>query len=227
MLADFLGHCIRRFSSAPTVSFLMSFRTSEVLTWLLPAGILAAYLQRPHGSQVASMSCAFRRKFWCFTLQSLLIWGFLFFFFLFLGWLLNRMIHWHRVNSIIDDRISACAPFDFKVIFYVSSKHWWRGFDRFLILLALFLFSSFWFQVSFLDVWFAVLNAEAVKELYDKMLESVNVKRSMPPNAWLWSMIEKCGSHGDIELLFDILKNLRRFVSFYSFFICIVRFYLN
>ncbi|XP_028800015.1 uncharacterized protein LOC114755315 isoform X2 [Neltuma alba] len=54
-------------------------------------------------------------------------------------------------------------------------------------------------------------STEAVKELYDKMLESVNVKRSMPPNAWLWSMIEKCGNHGDIELLFDILQNLRRF----------------
>ncbi|KAK4275803.1 hypothetical protein QN277_018825 [Acacia crassicarpa] len=54
-------------------------------------------------------------------------------------------------------------------------------------------------------------STEAVKELYDKMLESVTVKRSMPPNAWLWSMIEKCGNHGDIELLFDILKNLRRF----------------
>lgn len=52
---------------------------------------------------------------------------------------------------------------------------------------------------------------EAVKELYDKMLESVNVKRSMPPNAWLWSMIEKCGNHDDIRLLFDILQNIRRF----------------
>lgn len=146
--------------------------------------------------------------------------------FYFLGWLLNWMIHWHSVNSIIDERISACALLDFKVIFYVSSKYWWRDFDRFLILLTLFLFSSFWFQVSFLDVWFAVLNAEAVKELYEKNLESVNVKRSMPPNAWLWSMIDKCGNHGDIELLFDILKNLRRFVSLYSFFICIVCFYL-
>lgn len=57
-------------------------------------------------------------------------------------------------------------------------------------------------------------NAEAVKELYDKMLQSVKVKRSMPPNALLWSMIEKCGSHDDVKLLFDILQNLRRFVSF-------------
>lgn len=53
--------------------------------------------------------------------------------------------------------------------------------------------------------------SEAVKELYDKMLESVNVKRTMPPNASLWSLLENCKSHEDIELLFDILKNLRRF----------------
>ncbi|MED6106448.1 hypothetical protein PIB30_005084 [Stylosanthes scabra] len=51
----------------------------------------------------------------------------------------------------------------------------------------------------------------AVKELYDKMLESVKVKRSMPPNAWLWSMIENCKHQQDIRLLFDILENLRRF----------------
>ncbi|KAJ0092965.1 hypothetical protein Patl1_25588 [Pistacia atlantica] len=53
--------------------------------------------------------------------------------------------------------------------------------------------------------------SETVKELYDKMLESVNVKRSMPPNAWLWSLIENCKNHDDIKLLFDILENLRRF----------------
>ncbi|GKV39013.1 hypothetical protein SLEP1_g46851 [Rubroshorea leprosula] len=52
---------------------------------------------------------------------------------------------------------------------------------------------------------------EGVKEVYDKMLESVNVKRTMPPNAWLWSLLESCKNHEDIELLFDILKNLRRF----------------
>lgn len=51
----------------------------------------------------------------------------------------------------------------------------------------------------------------AVKELYDKMLESVKIKRSMPPNAWLWSLIENCKNHDDIKLLFDILQNLRRF----------------
>ncbi|KAL9407844.1 hypothetical protein AB3S75_046396 [Citrus x aurantiifolia] len=52
---------------------------------------------------------------------------------------------------------------------------------------------------------------DTVKELYDKMLESVNVKRTMPPNAWLWSLIENCKNHDDIKLLFDILQNLRRF----------------
>ncbi|XLS51773.1 hypothetical protein HN51_012450, partial [Arachis hypogaea] len=51
----------------------------------------------------------------------------------------------------------------------------------------------------------------AVKELYDKMLESVKVKRSMPPNAWLWSMIENCKHQQDIRLLFDILENLHIF----------------
>ena len=60
-------------------------------------------------------------------------------------------------------------------------------------------------------------NVEAVKDLYDKMLQSVNVKRSMPPNAWLWSMIENCKHRHDISLLFDVLQNLRRFVSFYTF----------
>ncbi|VVB01024.1 unnamed protein product [Arabis nemorensis] len=50
-----------------------------------------------------------------------------------------------------------------------------------------------------------------VKELHDKILDSVNVKRSMPPNAWLWSLIENCQNQDDINLLFDILQNLRRF----------------
>ncbi|KAK9289039.1 hypothetical protein L1049_017510 [Liquidambar formosana] len=51
---------------------------------------------------------------------------------------------------------------------------------------------------------------EAVKELYDKMLQSVKAQ-TMPPNAWLWSLIENCKNHDDIKLLFDILQNLRRF----------------
>lgn len=52
---------------------------------------------------------------------------------------------------------------------------------------------------------------ETVKDLYDKMLESVKVKRSMPPNALLWSMIANCKHQKDITLLFDVLENLRRF----------------
>nr|BAC42709.1 unknown protein [Arabidopsis thaliana] len=50
-----------------------------------------------------------------------------------------------------------------------------------------------------------------VKDLHDKMLNSVNVKRSMPPNAWLWLLIENCQNQDDIHLLFDVLQNLRRF----------------
>lgn len=46
------------------------------------------------------------------------------------------------------------------------------------------------------------------------MLQSVKA-RTMPPNAWLWSLIEKCANTEDIKLLFDILKNLRTFVSHY------------
>jgi len=79
---------------------------------------------------------------------------------------------------------------------------------------------KFPFRISFLscfiDLYCWILNVDAVKNLYDKMLESVNAKRSMPPNAWLWSMIANCKHHHDISLLFDILRNLRRFVSFYS-----------
>ncbi|GAB4851239.1 hypothetical protein Ancab_030535 [Ancistrocladus abbreviatus] len=52
---------------------------------------------------------------------------------------------------------------------------------------------------------------EAVSELYGKILESVKVKRSAPPNAWLWSLIEKCRNKDDIKLLFDILQHLRIF----------------
>ncbi|KAA8527486.1 hypothetical protein F0562_034799 [Nyssa sinensis] len=52
---------------------------------------------------------------------------------------------------------------------------------------------------------------DAVKELFDKMLKSVAEQRTMPPNAWLWSLIESCNNHDDIKLLFDILQHLRRF----------------
>uniref|UniRef100_A0A1J3DLC5 Pentatricopeptide repeat-containing protein, mitochondrial n=1 Tax=Noccaea caerulescens TaxID=107243 RepID=A0A1J3DLC5_NOCCA len=52
---------------------------------------------------------------------------------------------------------------------------------------------------------------EAVKELHGKILDSVNVKRSMPPNDLLWSLIENCRNEDDISFLFDVLQNLRRF----------------
>ncbi|KAL8121621.1 uncharacterized protein LOC141659170 [Apium graveolens] len=52
---------------------------------------------------------------------------------------------------------------------------------------------------------------ETVKELYDKILKSVNVQRTAPPNAWLWSLIDHCANVEDIKLLFDVLQNLRRF----------------
>ncbi|XP_047314997.1 uncharacterized protein LOC124918955 isoform X1 [Impatiens glandulifera] len=54
-------------------------------------------------------------------------------------------------------------------------------------------------------------HTEAVKELYDKMLESLSQQRSMPPNAWLWSLIDNCTNVDDIKLLFNILKRLKIF----------------
>ncbi|KAM7278119.1 hypothetical protein ACFE04_005253 [Oxalis oulophora] len=56
-----------------------------------------------------------------------------------------------------------------------------------------------------------VASTDTVKELYDKIIESVNVKRTMSPNAWLWSLIADCKNKKDIELLFDVLKNLHIF----------------
>jgi len=79
----------------------------------------------------------------------------------------------------------------------------------------------FRFHFSMYCLYYRILNAGDVKELYEKMLDSVKVKRSMPPNAWLWSMISNCKHQHDIRLLFDILQNLRIFVSFYSFFFSI------
>ncbi|XP_024026976.1 uncharacterized protein LOC21391840 isoform X2 [Morus notabilis] len=52
---------------------------------------------------------------------------------------------------------------------------------------------------------------EGVKELYDKIIESVVVKRTMVPNAWLWSLLENSKNREDIKLLFDVLEKLRRF----------------
>ncbi|XP_062186860.1 uncharacterized protein LOC133890491 isoform X2 [Phragmites australis] len=51
---------------------------------------------------------------------------------------------------------------------------------------------------------------EAVEELYQKMLKSVEAE-TMPPNAWLWSMISSCSNEEDIKLLFQILQKLRVF----------------
>lgn len=69
-------------------------------------------------------------------------------------------------------------------------------------------------MIFIFDLFFG--NTEAVKELYDQILQSVVVKRSMAPNAWLWSLIGNCKNHDDIKLLFDVLQNLRQFVSFFS-----------
>ncbi|KAK9094317.1 hypothetical protein Scep_025786 [Stephania cephalantha] len=51
---------------------------------------------------------------------------------------------------------------------------------------------------------------ESVEELYDKISKSVEAEK-MPPNAWLWLLIEKCANQNDIDLLFKTLQNLRRF----------------
>ncbi|SPT16416.1 unnamed protein product [Triticum aestivum] len=51
---------------------------------------------------------------------------------------------------------------------------------------------------------------ESAEELYQKMLKSVEAQ-TMPPNAWLWSMISSCSSEEDIKLLFQILQKLRIF----------------
>jgi hypothetical protein len=51
---------------------------------------------------------------------------------------------------------------------------------------------------------------EAVEEMYQRMLKSVEAE-TMPPNAWLWSMISSCSNKEDIKLLFQILQKLRVF----------------
>ncbi|KAL3727495.1 hypothetical protein ACJRO7_032257 [Eucalyptus globulus] len=43
-----------------------------------------------------------------------------------------------------------------------------------------------------------------VKEMYDKILESVNTKRTIAPNAWTWSMIENCKNREDIRRLSNL-----------------------
>lgn len=72
----------------------------------------------------------------------------------------------------------------------------------------------FFFQVLLMIFALLIGNAEGVKELYDKIIESVVVKRTMAPNAWLWSLLENSKNREDIKLLFDVLEKLRRFVSF-------------
>lgn len=54
--------------------------------------------------------------------------------------------------------------------------------------------------------------AVALRDIYEKIYKSVEAK-STPPNAWLWSLIESCANKKDIDLLFQTLQNLRRFVS--------------
>jgi hypothetical protein len=61
---------------------------------------------------------------------------------------------------------------------------------------------------------FICVIAEAAKELHDKLLKSVVDQRTAPPNNWLWSLIEKCENREDIKLLFNVLENLRKFVSY-------------
>ncbi|CAN4109982.1 unnamed protein product [Withania somnifera] len=53
--------------------------------------------------------------------------------------------------------------------------------------------------------------AESVKELHFKIQKSIVDQRSAPPNAWLWSLIQSCANHEDVNLLFDILQRLRIF----------------
>ncbi|MCL7044632.1 hypothetical protein MKW94_014794 [Papaver nudicaule] len=52
---------------------------------------------------------------------------------------------------------------------------------------------------------------EEVKEIYDKMHKSIVEGRTMPPNVWMWSLIEKCSNLEDIKLLFQMLATLRIF----------------
>lgn len=74
-----------------------------------------------------------------------------------------------------------------------------------------------------------------MKDIYDKILHSVADKRTAPPNAWLWSLVAKCSTREDIELLFNILQKLRVFVSGYICqcftvnsitFICLLTYYV-
>ena len=112
---------------------------------------------------------------------------------------------------------------DVKNMFFYRSRNPEKQSNWYFDLLNLSSVSGF-FKVFSLTVWFVLSNTEAVKEHYDNILQSVNVKRTMPPNASLWSMIENCKNHENIKLLFDVLQNLRRFVSSLSLLSCCVSF---
>lgn len=56
------------------------------------------------------------------------------------------------------------------------------------------------------------INAEVVREMYDKMFGSLEA-RTMPANAWLWSLVSNCSTKEDVTLLFKMLENLRIFVK--------------
>ena len=85
--------------------------------------------------------------------------------------------------------------------------------SAFTIVLVIFITASCLISCShFLMSWMSI---EAVVELYQKMLKSVEAE-TMPPNAWLWSMISSCSNKEDIKLLIQILQKLRVFVSGFS-----------
>lgn len=79
-----------------------------------------------------------------------------------------------------------------------------------------FIFFSWRKQIHYLERFICII-AEAAKELHDKLIKSVVDQRTAPPNSLLWALIEKCDNREDIKLLFNVLENLRKFVSlFYS-----------
>ncbi|KAL3727499.1 hypothetical protein ACJRO7_032261 [Eucalyptus globulus] len=50
----------------------------------------------------------------------------------------------------------------------------------------------------------AEMEEPTVKEMYDKILESANTKKTVAPNAWKWSMIENCKNREDIRRLSNL-----------------------
>ncbi|KAJ9154456.1 hypothetical protein P3X46_027787 [Hevea brasiliensis] len=114
-------------------------------------------------------------------------------------------------------------PYDIQIAFSPPTPHQWQNYNSFSSQSLYFSGTSLLMAQQQINSWAAKASfsteatsaertpTEAVKELYDKILESVNVRRTMAPNAWLWSLIENCKNHEDIKLLFDSLQNLRRF----------------